>query len=212
MSDNGSAMIAAEISEGLSRLGILHQTTLPYSPYQNGKQEAFWGSVEGRLMAMLDYGPDLTLSALNEATQAWVEHDYNRKIHSEMRATPVDCFLAGPSVLRDCPDSDALRLAFTRTESRTQRRSDGTIVINGRRFAALLFVIVAAAIFVWTRRWPQALFDWLTTAAMAYLFWSAASLHRWDLVGVSIFQAACIARAELHRNGVAMPRMWWRDE
>lgn len=134
MSDNGSAMIAAEISEGLSRLGILHQTTLPYSPYQNGKQEAFWGSVEGRLMAMLDYGPDLTLSALNEATQAWVEHDYNRKIHSEMRATPVDCFLAGPSVLRDCPDSDALRLAFTRTESRTQRRSDGTIVINGRRF------------------------------------------------------------------------------
>jgi len=54
LSDNGAAMTAAEITEGLSRLGILHQTTLPYSPYQNVKQEAFWGPVEGRLIAMLE--------------------------------------------------------------------------------------------------------------------------------------------------------------
>lgn len=33
MSDNGAAMTATEITEGLARLGILHQTTLPYSPY-----------------------------------------------------------------------------------------------------------------------------------------------------------------------------------
>ena len=32
MSDNGAAMTATEITEGLARLGILHQTTLPYSP------------------------------------------------------------------------------------------------------------------------------------------------------------------------------------
>ena len=82
MSDNGSAMTATEISEGLARLGILHQTTLPYSPYQNGKQETLWGSVEGRLMAMLEGIDDLTLIRLNEATQAWVEQDYNRKRHS----------------------------------------------------------------------------------------------------------------------------------
>jgi putative transposase len=37
LSDNGSAMTAAEISEGLARLGILHHTTLPYSPYQKDK-------------------------------------------------------------------------------------------------------------------------------------------------------------------------------
>ena len=50
MSDNGAAMTATEITEGLARLGILHQTTLPYSPYANGKQETLWGSVEGRLI------------------------------------------------------------------------------------------------------------------------------------------------------------------
>ncbi|MBJ7333510.1 MAG: transposase family protein [Thermoleophilia bacterium] len=134
LSDNGAAMTAAEITQGLARLGILHQTTLPYSPYQNAKQEAFWGPVEGRLMAMLEHVPDLTLSALNEATQAWVEQDYNGKIHSEIGEAPISRFLAGPAVTRECPDSNALRAAFTRSDTRTQRKSDGSIVIEGRRF------------------------------------------------------------------------------
>lgn len=134
MSDNGAAMTAAEITEGLTRLGILHQTTLPYSPYQNGKQETLWGSVEGRLMAMLEGIDDLTLARLNDATQAWVEHDYNRKRHSEIDDTPLARFLAGPDVTRPCPDAATLRLAFTRSERRTLRKSDGTAVIEGRRF------------------------------------------------------------------------------
>ena len=134
LSDNGSAMTAAEITEGLLRLGIVHQTTLPYSPYQNAKQEAFWGPVEGRLIAMLEDVPDLTLAKLNEATQAWVEYEYNRKVHSEIGEAPVARFLKGPEVTRPSPDSAALRLAFTRSEQRTQRKSDGTVVIEGRRF------------------------------------------------------------------------------
>ena len=54
MTDNGSAMMAAEFKEGLQRLGVMHEKTLPYSPHQNGKQEAFWGHLEGRLMEMLE--------------------------------------------------------------------------------------------------------------------------------------------------------------
>jgi transposase InsO family protein len=42
MSDNGAAMTAAEISEGLARLGILHQTTLPYSPYHYVAPPVMW--------------------------------------------------------------------------------------------------------------------------------------------------------------------------
>jgi putative transposase len=83
-------------------------------------------------MAMLEGVDDLTLARLNEATLAWVEQDYNRKRHSEIDDTPLARFLAGPDVTRPCPD--ALRLAFTRTERRTLRKSDGTAVIEGRRF------------------------------------------------------------------------------
>ena len=54
LTDNGAAMVAEEVIEGLLRLGIVHERTLPYSPYQNGKQEAFWGTLEGRLIKMLD--------------------------------------------------------------------------------------------------------------------------------------------------------------
>ncbi len=134
LSDNGGAMTAAEIAQGLARLGIVHETTLPYSPYQNAKQEAFWGPVEGRLIAMLEHVPDLTLARLNQATQAWVEYEYNRKHHSEIGQAPLARFLAGPEVTRPSPDSAALRLAFTRTEQRTQRKSDATVTIEGRRF------------------------------------------------------------------------------
>lgn len=76
MTDNGSAMMAEEVREALHRLSILHETTLPYSPYQNAKQEIFWASIEGRLIAMLEVVEELTLDLLNEATQAWVENGY----------------------------------------------------------------------------------------------------------------------------------------
>lgn len=134
LSDNGAAMLASEIGEGLARLGIVHDTTLAYSPYMNGKIESLWTSVEGRLMAMLEGVSDLTLARLNEATQAWCEYEYNRAVHSETGQTPLARYLAGPDVLRPSPDSEALRQAFTRTDKRIQRRSDGTLVIATRRF------------------------------------------------------------------------------
>ena len=92
LTDNGSAMVAEEVTEGLLRLGIVHERTLPYSPYQNGKQEAFWGTLEGRLMKMLDGVADLTLELLNKVTQAWGEIEYNRTVHRETGCTPTSRF------------------------------------------------------------------------------------------------------------------------
>ncbi len=100
----------------------------------NAKIEVLWSSVEGQLMAMLESVADLTLEFLNEATQAWAEFGYNRVIHSEIGETPLARWAAGPDVLRPSPDSAALRLTFARTERRAQRRSDGTVVIDARRF------------------------------------------------------------------------------
>jgi len=134
LTDNGAAMLAAETTEGLERLGIVHHTTLPYSPEQNGKQESFWGQVEGRLLPMLEGVPELSLDLLNNATQAWVEEEYQRKEHSEIRQSPLDRYLQGPSVGRECPGSDALRRAFRTELSRKQRRSDGTVTVEGIRF------------------------------------------------------------------------------
>lgn len=134
LTDNGAAMLAAETRQGLQRLGIIHETTLPYSAYQNGKQESFWGQVEGRLLAMLESHRDLTLAFLNEATQAWVEMEYQRSVHSETGRTPLDRFLESPQAGRPCPSAEHLRLAFCQETSRSQRRSDGTLTLEGIRF------------------------------------------------------------------------------
>jgi transposase InsO family protein len=134
MTDNGGAMTASEATEGLHRLSIVHEKTLPYSPHQNGKQETFWSQVEGRLVAMLDGAAELSLTRLNEATAAWFELDYNRRVHGETRQRPIDRFVSAPDVGRPCPSSEALRQAFTAQVRRTQRRSDGTISIQGVRF------------------------------------------------------------------------------
>jgi len=134
LTDNGSAMTSAEFTEGLLRLGIVGDTTLPYSPWQNGKQERFFSIVEGRLIAMLDSRVNLTLSELNDATSAWVEMEYNRTLHRELGDTPLNRFLNDKSVSRSSPSSDELRLAFRRQVARRQRRTDGTVSIGGKRF------------------------------------------------------------------------------
>jgi hypothetical protein len=133
LTDNGSAMVAEEVTEGLLHLGIAHDQTLPYSPYQNGKQEAFWGTIEGRLMMMLDGIPELTLEFLNEVTQAWMEIEYNRAVHREISSSPVERFKRAPDVLRPGPTSESLRDAFRLETKRSQRQSDGTISLEGVR-------------------------------------------------------------------------------
>ncbi|MGE0386211.1 MAG: DDE-type integrase/transposase/recombinase [Gammaproteobacteria bacterium] len=134
MTDNGSPMLAAEVRAGLHTLGIVHETTLPYSPYQNAKQEHFWATLESRLMAMLEGCTELTLERLNEATQAWVELEYNRTRHSELGCAPWERYRDGSDVGRDSPGSQELRRAFRAEITRTQRRSDGTFTLAAQRF------------------------------------------------------------------------------
>jgi len=134
LTDNGSAMIAEEVTEGLLRLGIVQELTLPYSPYQNGKQECFWAVLEGRLMAMLAGVGKLTLELLNQATQAWAEMEYNRAVHREISCSPVERFAQSRDVLRESPSSNSLRDAFRLQTCRRQRQSDGTISLEGVRF------------------------------------------------------------------------------
>ena len=134
LTDNGAAMLAEEFKNGLHALGILHETTLPYAAYQNGKQERLWATLEGRLMAMLESVKELSLELLNKATHAWVEHDYHQTRHAEMGCSPLERYRAGPDVGRQCPAPEVLRRAFRAEVSRVQRWSDGTVSLKGQRF------------------------------------------------------------------------------
>lgn len=134
LTDNGSAMIAAETREGLERLSITHHTTLPRTPEQNAKSESWWNRAEGRLLPMLEGVPKLTLSLLNKATQAFVEQEYHHKDHGELNCSPMARYLSGPNVGRQSPNSETLRRAFRMEVTRAQRKSDGTVTVEGVRF------------------------------------------------------------------------------
>jgi putative transposase len=169
LTDNGAAMLAAETTEGLERLGIVHHTTLPYSPEQNGKQESFWGQIEGRLLPMLEGEPELTLELLNTASQAWVEQEYHRKEHSEIKETPLERYLRGPSVGRESPSSDALRRAFKTEISRKQRRSDGTVTVEGVRFEVPAAYRTLLQLRLRTARWDLSSVDLVDPRSGAHL-------------------------------------------
>lgn len=83
---------------------------------------------------MLEGVHELTLELLNEATQAWVELEYNSSVHSQIARKPLESFLSDKSVLRDSPSAETVRRAFRIKGSRSQRRSDGTLSIEGVRF------------------------------------------------------------------------------
>ena len=133
-SDNGSAMKAEEFKAGLGFLDIKQEHTLPYAAYQNGKQEAFWQPLEGRLMKMIPKEKRLTLDVLNIVTQAWVEQDYQVKVHSETNETPYDRFFNSTNVLRPSPEYKDLKCSFRMEIKRTIRSTDGTITLDGIRF------------------------------------------------------------------------------
>jgi transposase InsO family protein len=169
MTDNGAAMVAAETVEGLERLGIVHHTTLPYTPEQNAKQERFWGQVEGRLMAMLEGEPELTLGLLNDATQAWVEHEYHRNKHDEIGEPPIERALRGPSLVRGSPTSDEMRRAFRTQTTRSIRRSDGTFTVGGVRFEVPTRYRTLLRLTVRVARWDLSTVDLVDPRSGAHL-------------------------------------------
>lgn len=134
MMDNGSAMKAGETRQGLLDLGIELSPIPDYTPEHNAPIEAYWKQISLRLIPMLEGVPDLTLAQLNEATQAWVELEYNRSKHSETHQTPIERLLAGPSVVRESPSAEDIRRAFRLKVDRRQRASDGTISVAAVRF------------------------------------------------------------------------------
>ena len=136
MSDNGSAMLAGRDRAGPGAPGHRARNHPALSARtRTESKRVFWDQIEGRLLPMLEGVADLTLRQLNEATLAFVEMEYNRKTHSELGRSPSATLpprtrtWAGP-----VRPAEQLQLAFTAEVGRTQRRSDGTLSLEGVRF------------------------------------------------------------------------------
>lgn len=120
-------------------------------------------------MAMLEGQENLDLDLLNRATQAWVEQEYHRSVHSEIDATPLSRYLQGPSVARPCPDSDTLFGAFRIEVSRRVRHSDATVSLAAQRFEIPTRYAALSAVQVRYARWDLSRVDLIDARSGAVL-------------------------------------------
>jgi len=120
-------------------------------------------------MAMLEGQVELTLTLLNEVTQAWVEQEYQRRRHDEIGCSPLDRALSSPSVVRPSPSSEDLRRAFRVETSRAVRRSDATFTVGGIRFELPWQYRSLMRIKVRVARWDLSSVDLVDPRSGAYL-------------------------------------------
>jgi transposase InsO family protein len=131
--DNGSIYTSKEITQICARIGCL----LCHAPLRDGaakgKVERFFRTVrEDFLVRALDLS---SIGALNRAFSAWVEDEYNTRVHSTLGMRPIDRFGLDLARVRFLPPSDANDELFFVEEDRTVL-ADNTFSLRGNRFEA----------------------------------------------------------------------------
>jgi hypothetical protein len=131
--DNGSIYTSKEINQICARVGCL----LAHAPVRDGaakgKVERFFRGVrEQFLVRQLDL---TSLETLNRQFTAWVEEDYNARVHSVLGISPLDRFALDRNRVRFLPPNEANDELFFVEEERSVR-ADNTFSFKSLRWEA----------------------------------------------------------------------------
>lgn len=131
--DNGLVYRAGHMHQIIASLGC-HRIiyTQSYRPMGHGKIEAVNRSVRGQFLAELKVSPVRTLDELNEAFSAWVDLEYNAKVHSETEQRPIDRWRQGCDRVQYA-EQEVIRQAFVWKELRTPDKT-GVFSLLGTRY------------------------------------------------------------------------------
>jgi putative transposase len=105
MTDNGAAMIAEEVSEGLLAAGDRPRNDAALQPLPERQAGGFLGDLEGRLMEMLEGVSELTLDFLNRPRRPGSKWSTTGASTARLGCSPVERFARAPDVLRASPSS-----------------------------------------------------------------------------------------------------------
>lgn len=131
--DNGKVYRAGHMRHIVATLGI-HPVvfTQAYRPEGHGKVEAFNRLAKSAFVAEVKASKIRTLDELNEAFLAWMDLEYNRRVHSETGQTPDARWRAGIDRVQYA-DEAKMRLAFRWREQRTPDKT-GLFSLFGTRY------------------------------------------------------------------------------
>jgi transposase InsO family protein len=131
--DNGSIYGSKEIIQICARVGCLLAHTPVRDGAAKGKVERFFRGVrEQFLVRQLNL---TSLETLNRQFTAWVEEDYNARVHSVLGISPLDRFALDRNRVRFLPPNEANDELFFVEEER-HVRADNTFAFKSLRWEA----------------------------------------------------------------------------
>ena len=131
--DNGAVYRRHHMRLVVGHLGIHAMIfTQPYRPEGHGKIEAFNRLCTSAFIAEVKASAVTTLDELNAAFRAWVDLEYNQRVHGETNEAPLPRWRAGAHAVTHS-DEAKLRAAFLWS---TERKADrtGILSVDGTRF------------------------------------------------------------------------------
>jgi len=131
--DNGGPYRSRHMAQAVAVLGAhspIH--TQPYRPEGHGKIEAFNRYCRAAFIEEVQASTITTLDGLNRAFRAWVDLKYNRRVHSELQATPWDRWRAGSHRVRAVDERELVDAFLFRAKRTTDKT--GVFKLHGTRF------------------------------------------------------------------------------
>lgn len=86
--DNGKIFVSEQFKLLCARLGIKLRYATPYHPAGKGKIEIYWKTVQDSFISEIKRNPVKSLSELNDLYFAWMNTEYDKKVHSSIGMTP----------------------------------------------------------------------------------------------------------------------------
>jgi putative transposase len=130
--DNGSPFVSGQLLRCCAVLGCRLIHSRPGRPQGRGKVERFFRTVQEEfIVEIAARGGASDIGELNRLFQAWVEHVYHRRVHSETGQPPIERFLAGGAP--GLPPEELVSEAFRWSERRTAS-AHAIVTMHGNRY------------------------------------------------------------------------------
>jgi len=154
--DNGQVFVSQQIKQIAARLGMEIRHTAVRDAAAKGKIEKYFQRCRRSFLEpTMELTPPNTIETLNKAFFNWAETEYNHRIHSAFKDTPIRRFMESSSHMRTLSEEGS-SLFHVRC-SRCVKK-DGTFSLNGTRFETLTALIGCKITLSYDLREPKVIF------------------------------------------------------
>jgi putative transposase len=129
--DNGPAFRSHQLRLCLASLGVELVHCKAYVPQGKGKIERWFRTCRMKFLPLLKNG--LSLQAINQKLEEWLERDYQSRVHDSTGQSPLERFIQKIELVRKAPSNlnDFFRIKLVRKVA-----NDRTVSIDGKLFEA----------------------------------------------------------------------------